>query len=494
MKYDFVIIGGGISGLYILDNLQRKYPHLKGILLERSSIMGGHIRTEYNKNHNVVLEKGPWRVHHTHHKLIKLVKQLQLNLLPVSSSKPESTKLTFDICKKTKSKTKKTQKVKSKKLPNGGISYRDNIIQQQGICNYQQAASFSRLPLIMDVTSKPYDVNLQYTGQYYVVKEGLHQIIQNMVEKNSDKIYSNSMVTDVKKIPQGYKIIYQSRNKNIYRNKVIYSKHLFLCLPPHYTKDWDVVKDNLLPLIHSVDSVPLHHIYGYCSNLNKFHNNSFYFTANSELSSIISGDFSNNWFQVSYSGGENARYWNRLKLNHPRKFKETLIDGLRKLNIRVKIDKVKSFYWEKAVHYWKPIYGFNLKRCVENSIYPHPINLPNLYWACEAFSDIQGWIEGALSNCDKVIHKFIKHQEKGVIYKSLTEKTDDYVLIDNRYIDVSKWKYVHPGSYNAIQFHLKEDISKLFRQIKHSEYSWAILYNLQKGWVDNGKNRFVTMG
>ena len=154
---------------------------------------------------------------------------------------------------------------------------------------------------------------------------------------------------------------------------------------------------------------------------------------------------------------------------------------------------MKSFYWEKAVHYWKPIYGFNLKRCVENSIYPHPINLPNLYWACEAFSDIQGWIEGALSNCDKALHKFIKHQEKGVIYKSLTEKTDDYVLIDNRYIDVSKWKYVHPGSYNAIQFHRKEDISKLFRQIKHSEYSWAILYNLQKGWVDNGKHRFVTM-
>ena len=313
----------------------------------------------------------------------------------------------------------------------------------------------------MDVTSKPYDVNLQYTGQYYVVKEGLHQIIQNMVEKTQTR-YIPILQTNVKKTPKGYKIIYQFRNKNVYRNKVVYCKHLFLCLPPHYTEDWDVVKDNLLPLIHSVDSVPLHHIYGYCSNLNKFYNNSFYFTTNSELSSIISGDFSNNWFQVSYSGGENARYWNRLKLNHPRKFKEKLIEGLRKLNIRVKIDKVKSFYWEKAVHYRKPIYGFNLKRCVENSIYPHPINLPNLYWACEAFSDIQGWIEGALSNCDKALYKFIKHQEKGVIYKSLTEKTDDYVLIDNRYIDVSKWKYVHPGSYNAIHFHRKEDISKLF--------------------------------
>ena len=66
-------------------------------------------------------------------------------------------------------------------------------------------------------------------------------------------------------------------------------------------------------------------------------------------------------------------------------------------------------------------------------------------------------------------------------------KNDEYMIIDNRYIDVKKWKKVHPGSYLAIQNHLFEDISLLFRQVKHSKYSWAILNSLQKYWVKNNK-------
>ena len=300
------------------------------------------------------------------------------------------------------------------------------------------------------------------------------------------------MVINIQKTLNEYKIVYQFRDKNTYYEKNIYCKNVFLCLPPHYTTNWDIVKNNLLPLVYAVDTMPLHHIYAQSKNIQEFYNNSFYINTNSQLTNIISGDFNNNWFQISYSGGENARYWNRLKLNNPKQFKQSLIKCLRRLNINIEINKIKSFYWEKAIHYWKPTYKFNLKECVKNSICPHPTNLPNLYWGCEAFSSKQGWIEGALLNCNMVMLKFIEHQKNiGRIFRPLKRtKHDDYVIIDNRYIDVSKWKYVHPGSYKAIQSHLKEDISKLFRQIKHSENSWAILYNLQKAWV-NKEGSFV---
>jgi cytochrome b involved in lipid metabolism len=66
-------------------------------------------------------------------------------------------------------------------------------------------------------------------------------------------------------------------------------------------------------------------------------------------------------------------------------------------------------------------------------------------------------------------------------------KTDEYVILDNRYIDVSKWKKVHPGSLNAIKNHLKEDISYLFRQITHSKNAWSIILTLQKHWIHNSK-------
>ena len=61
------------------------------------------------------------------------------------------------------------------------------------------------------------------------------------------------------------------------------------------------------------------------------------------------------------------------------------------------------------------------------------------------------------------------------------------MMIDNRLIDVKKWKKVHPGSYMAIQNHLYEDISDLFRHIKHPKYAWSIINYLQKYWVKDGK-------
>ena len=34
-KYDVVIIGGGIAGVYTMYNLKKKYPNLKVLLLEK---------------------------------------------------------------------------------------------------------------------------------------------------------------------------------------------------------------------------------------------------------------------------------------------------------------------------------------------------------------------------------------------------------------------------------------------------------------------------
>ena len=126
---------------------------------------------------------------------------------------------------------------------------------------------------------------------------------------------------------------------------------------------------------------------------------------------------------------------------------------------------------------------------MEESTYPHPINLPNLYWSGEAFSTIQGWIEGALETSDLVLENFyVINKKKNILLKEITiKKQDEYVIIDNRYIDVKKWKHVHPGSFGAIKNHLGEDISNLFRQIKHPPYAWMILLSLQKYWVKDKK-------
>ena len=278
------------------------------------------------------------------------------------------------------------------------------------------------------------------------------------------------------------------RDKNDFEYKEVRCKHLFLCIPPEYTLDWNIIKMNLLPLVYSVDTIPLHHIYGYSKNLKKYNNNSFYINTNSELAQIISGDFDNNWFQVSYSSGDNAEYWNRIKLQKPNLFKKLIRKSLKDNKIDIDFTKLESHYWDKAIHYWKPNYNFNINKCVKNSIYPHPINLPNCYWGGEAFSSIQGWIEGSLETCDLVLEALNNNLHNYKLYKQITLKNNEqYLIIDNRYIDVKYWKKVHPGSTAAITNYLGKDVSELFRQIKHTPYSWAMLYTLQKYWFFDNK-------
>lgn len=489
--FNYIIIGGGFSGLYILNKLFNNYSkNINGILLERNMFNGGKIRTEYSKKGEVVLEKGPWRFNEEHHKIKRLLKKLDLKYKLNSSSKSESIEYEFDICHNKKIKKSK-KKNKIHRIP--GISYLDTAILNSNKCNADKLNTFSKLPLVMDSTSKPYDINQDYTGKYYVLEKGLSEIIKCLETPVKNKIYSNSLVLNVKKTKKGlYEVYYQKRNNNDYSIHKIVSEYLIICVPPEETLNWSIVKENLLPLVHSVGTLPLHHIYAYSKDIKKIYDNSFYIKTNSELSQVISGDFDNNWFQISYSSGENAKYWNRIKLLKPNLFKKLLIQSLEKIGINIEITKIKSFYWDQAIHYWKPNYNFKINECMKNSIYPHPINLEKLFWGGEAFSTRQGWLEGCLETSDLVLDLFHKQYTNNIIFKTIKIKNnDEYVIIDNRYIDVKKWKKVHPGSTMAIQNHLYEDISELFRQIKHPEYSWAILYTLQKYWVKN--NQFVIM-
>ena len=53
------IIGGGISGIYTMYNLKKKYPTLKVLLLEKDNRFGGRIYTYFEKitKNDVTLEK-----------------------------------------------------------------------------------------------------------------------------------------------------------------------------------------------------------------------------------------------------------------------------------------------------------------------------------------------------------------------------------------------------------------------------------------------------
>tara|TARA_A100001015_G_C14636600_1_gene573789 strand:- start:402 stop:602 length:201 start_codon:yes stop_codon:yes gene_type:complete len=48
-KYDVVIIGGGIAGVYTMYNLKKIYPDLKVLLLEKENRFGGRVYSFHKK-------------------------------------------------------------------------------------------------------------------------------------------------------------------------------------------------------------------------------------------------------------------------------------------------------------------------------------------------------------------------------------------------------------------------------------------------------------
>merc|ERR1712178_615897 len=78
IKYDIIIIGAGISGLYIAYKLQSKY---KILILEKNSYIGGRIYTKKFKHNNInyQYEAGGARFAETHTNIKDLINELQLN-------------------------------------------------------------------------------------------------------------------------------------------------------------------------------------------------------------------------------------------------------------------------------------------------------------------------------------------------------------------------------------------------------------------------------
>ena len=58
---------------------------------------------------------------------------------------------------------------------------------------------------------------------------------------------------------------------------------------------------------------------------------------------------------------------------------------------------------------------------MRKSVYPHPVNLPNLFYTGEAFSDIQGWIEGSLSTSNLGLSTFYAVKEQKYIFKPIVD-------------------------------------------------------------------------
>ena len=152
--------------------------------------------------------------------------------------------------------------------------------------------------------------------------------------------------------------------------------------PPHLV-DWKSCIVHLRPLLDSVKSLPLHHIYAQEKNSTTI--TGIHRTPGA-LSQVIGGDTKARYFQISYSAGRMADYWQRLHLNHPKKFEAKIKAEFHRLPKCGIVGQHPCLYWRHAVHMWKPVFGNvnTLAHMVDAAIEPHPVKLPQFYFIGEA--------------------------------------------------------------------------------------------------------------
>jgi len=409
--YEYLIIGGGISGLYCVDLLIDKYninPH-HICVIEKNNRWGGRIYTIYNTEYNIIYEAGANRVADSHTLTIKLLKKYNLGSNITSIDNNNELKIILDeniyninnnIIKKIIHNLLQIN-INNNKSHLIKKTLSEYCIEKLGVeQTYLLINSFGYNDdfYIQNAYDGLKSLKRDFNNQYNIVKDGFSQLIHNMVKRFTEI----GVHLKLGKKCINWESIY---NFNVtisdcYNNiEIVKSKKLILALDK-----WSLLQlpelIDIQDLLNKVESSSLTKIYAlfenkptsWFSGLNKI-------TTNIPLRMFIPIDESKGLCLLSYSDGYFSEYWQ--KISNKKDLKDELMFFIKKLyndrNIKepIFIDKI---HWYNGAHLW-PIN-------VDSNYWHHQIIKPyinkEIYICNEAYSNYQGWIQGSLDMAEKV--------------------------------------------------------------------------------------------
>ena len=464
-KYDTIIVGGGIAGLFLAYKLKDSKQDI--LLLEKDGEWGGRVHTMYKTDYHY--ECGAARFSNTHHKLITLIHELGLEDQIVKQSDD------IDIIIHNKrSSININSLLKELVLRSKGLSkeYLENILLFQlliDVYDYDTAVSiregFGYDSEFMSLNAKAGLIMfkkdlLNINSEYFTLKEGLSKIVTTIV--NNLKSHSNVTM----KLSESLEKIEDSYISTDKKNRLYYDK-LILTIPQEHLVKLDYLKD--VKHLDSVNNVSLLRIYF------KYpvKDGGVWFksiprtTTDNYIRQIIPINYENGLIMISYTDGLSVKLLAALHQRGEKVLVESIhkeikdIFGIRK-NIPYP-EAVHFHLWDNGCHFWKT--GSDMNDIYDKML--KPIEGKKLYLCGESFSKKQAWMEGAIESCYDVLKKMKfkdievkvkkeKKMKKFTIDQVLEHK--DWIVMEvkgeRRVYDLSKWIPQHPGGdkiYNGIE-------------------------------------------
>jgi monoamine oxidase len=365
MIYDYIIIGSGISGLYLGYLLKDK----KYLILEKNDNIGGRI--QQTNFHEKIVQLGAGIIEDHHPNMLNLLKKLKMKynagykesdrLVP-NYNKEEFNKILDQIRKFKDNKDKSIKDVLKEVLKND--SKKINLfIKSSNYTDYFKADA--------KMTIKNYPIEDIYDSKtkIYFIEGGNHKIIEELAKYSNKNIKLNCCVTSIEKQGDLWLI---TDNNNLYQTKHIIS-----------TVDIKALKDI------KIKGVDISYFKKMIGTNNFFRMYTYHDNVELNKTTVIPHIFkqmipiNNNIVMSAYCDNTNATKTNELLKNINNK------DITKIINKFIPATPVKDKfikYWPVGTHYYKPSYNYKKNYFTQD----------NFSIVGEVISYEQGWMEGAI--------------------------------------------------------------------------------------------------
>lgn len=415
MTYDFIIVGGGLSGLYHAHQYNKRFPKKKIHLFHDRSRLGGRIYThEFSNGEKVNMGAGRIATHHE--KTMKLIRNLKLekDLIPLGNipksldtlkhfpSEEEALMFLQNVAKTAIHKIPKKYMTSMtfQKIIKFFFSKKVEKVQEAiFVSGYDTEFEFANAWIMCHSIMDMFGPKLKFA----TLRGGLERITKGLIEslkkKKNVKFHTKCPVIGWRKTDdnKAWQVFYHDRNHSQEKREfqIAIGEHLHIATALKSWQSW--MKDGTIEnvpvtmdaIVPHVQPVSLCRVYATYEDTNWIKAIEKCVT-HSQLRYII--PINETTIMISYIDGEQA---DAIADFDDEQIKDWIKDGIQQafpgLNRFIPEPlEIKKGYWKVGVHIWKPSKNVQPPTYIKSDD-------ETFSMSGEAFSKFhQGWMEGAL--------------------------------------------------------------------------------------------------
>ena len=411
MVFDFLIIGGGISGFYCALELIKR--NKKVSLCEKYADLGGRAIT-YNQD-GYTWEIGAGRISKNHTLVLKLMKKYKQEIIPISGNllyKNENSECLepnifesnidamFGVLKNLDKEVLANNTVKELCYKIHGKEKTDEYL-----IRFPYKAEVDVLRADLGLESFTHEMG-SHKG-YFVAKNGFSNLIKAMKDDFISKggiIYTNYECINVRVEENiSCEFLVGKRSLKSSRKKLILQTNKLICaMESENLKKISFFKN--LEVLKKIKMEPLLRTYGvfekpWFSQLPRI-------VTNSPIRYFLPINYEKGIAMVSYTDSKDTEIFHKVLVKHGEEsLGKFIYNQLTKLFGKIQVPKMiyfKSHYWKYGASYWLPG-NYNPIEESKKSLKPYD---SEIYLVGESYSLKQAWMEGALEQSEKLFNTY----------------------------------------------------------------------------------------